>query len=566
MAIIFEETFAAAPTALAVGPGLSVTGGELVYPGGDPVAVKVAVSNADDGADGDVKAFAKVRFAALAETMQVNLGLKMTATSPTDPAWAGGSCFYFGIVATPAGPGVGVVRKIGGGAESLVGPYVAAPIAAGDYLAYFEVQGSSPATTLKAKLQRVSDGLWLDASGVFLAGERLCCDQVDTGDATLDGEGRAGLMFFSSLGGSTIAVDAYRLETLAAAGPTPGALTFGSSGPAGIALSSAAATGGTAPYAYRWRRRVAPAAFADLANGSGVTGATTLALFDGSAVEGDLYDYQLVTTDAANETATSATKSARVYPGGDFGGTPGEIDDVTAQEIIDGVLDALTDADGCVKADVRKILGTAARISDGTCQAGSTTGATLAADAPAVNLVGWGFRTVLGAGANQFAVVATYNTTSKALTFDRTLATALDATTQYLLSEPIPGAVSGRVLADLAAIGFDAALATQLTENVDAPISEVEGGGGGLALDSGQVTAGTSTTRFTASGAGLRGRNGAYKTGNRAVHFKTGALAGQVCAIANHVRTGVDPSYVHEFTLSEALTAIPAPAVEIEIY
>ena len=86
-------------------------------------------------------------------------------------------------------------------------------------------------------------------------------------------------------------------------------------------MTATAATDGTPGYTEQWQRSVDGGGFANLANGSGVTGATTLSLFDGSAVTGHVYGYQVVYTDSASATATSAPVSGlRVYTGARPGG------------------------------------------------------------------------------------------------------------------------------------------------------------------------------------------------------------------------------------------------------
>ena len=95
-----------------------------------------------------------------------------------------------------------------------------------------------------------------------------------------------------------------------------GTATFVSSGPLGITVSATDATGGTLPYTYQWQRNTNGGSYSNLSNGGGVTGATTLNLFDGSAVVGNLYGYKLVYTDAAPQSATSNSVTAQVYTGG----------------------------------------------------------------------------------------------------------------------------------------------------------------------------------------------------------------------------------------------------------
>jgi hypothetical protein len=116
------------------------------------------------------------------------------------------------------------------------------------------------------------------------------------------GEGAAGIAVFQP----------------AVVGPTAGTAALV---PAALAVSAAAATGGTAPYTYQWQRNAGGGSYSNLSNGGGVSGATTLDLTDGSAVAGTLYGYRLVVTDssATPATATSNAVTAQVYTGGAIG-------------------------------------------------------------------------------------------------------------------------------------------------------------------------------------------------------------------------------------------------------
>lgn len=123
--------------------------------------------------------------------------------------------------------------------------------------------------------------------------------------------------------GATVHTLIAHLE-VADAGPPPlaaGTASFVHSGPAGIVLSATDATGGTGPYTYQWQRNSGGGSYSNLSNGGGVSGATTLALTDGSAVAGTLYGYRLVYTDSAGTpvTATSNAVTAQVYAGGAIG-------------------------------------------------------------------------------------------------------------------------------------------------------------------------------------------------------------------------------------------------------
>lgn len=102
-----------------------------------------------------------------------------------------------------------------------------------------------------------------------------------------------------------------------------GTASFLASGPAGITMEATDASGGTAPYTYQWQRNEDGGSYSDLTDGGGVSGATTLELVDGSAVEDVLYRYKLVYTDDDSATATSNVVTAQIYSGGSIGGGSG---------------------------------------------------------------------------------------------------------------------------------------------------------------------------------------------------------------------------------------------------
>jgi hypothetical protein len=95
-----------------------------------------------------------------------------------------------------------------------------------------------------------------------------------------------------------------------------GTASFVSSGPAAINVTATDATGGSTPYTYQWQRNADGGAYGNIANGGGVSGATTLSLTDGSASAGTLYGYKLVYTDNAAASVTSNAVTAQVYTGG----------------------------------------------------------------------------------------------------------------------------------------------------------------------------------------------------------------------------------------------------------
>lgn len=96
-----------------------------------------------------------------------------------------------------------------------------------------------------------------------------------------------------------------------------GTASLANSGPSGISLTATDATGGVPSYTYQWQRSDNGGSYANISNGGGVTGATTLSLFDGSATVGNEYSYKVVYTDTLTNTATSnAVGPLIVYTGG----------------------------------------------------------------------------------------------------------------------------------------------------------------------------------------------------------------------------------------------------------
>lgn len=99
---------------------------------------------------------------------------------------------------------------------------------------------------------------------------------------------------------------------------TAGTAVNESSRPGRHVMRSTDAIGGTGPYTKRWQRSAGAGSYANLTDGSGVSGATTLVLLDGSAAKGVVYHYHLVYTDAVSATVTgnvvSPTPLADVIP------------------------------------------------------------------------------------------------------------------------------------------------------------------------------------------------------------------------------------------------------------
>lgn len=104
-----------------------------------------------------------------------------------------------------------------------------------------------------------------------------------------------------------------------------GTVSFDSCGPAGgspfIKMTATPATGGTVTVSGQWQRKTGSGGtYVDLSNGSVISGATSLALTDGSATSGNDYFYRINYTDSATTPVTvgSAGVEAKVYTGEPF--------------------------------------------------------------------------------------------------------------------------------------------------------------------------------------------------------------------------------------------------------
>jgi hypothetical protein len=164
---------------------------------------------------------------------------------------------------------------------------------------------SSPAisgTTYTARISRT-----------ILAGETLTLAYAP-GNVT-DSAGTPNAM--ASFSGTSVTNNGTHTSTL-----TSGPASFVSSGPASILVTCADATGGTPPYTYQWQRNFDGGSYSNISNGSGVSGATTRTMTDGSPTTAHLYGYRMITTDSAGTPAsvTSNAVSAMVYPGGSLAG------------------------------------------------------------------------------------------------------------------------------------------------------------------------------------------------------------------------------------------------------
>jgi hypothetical protein len=102
-------------------------------------------------------------------------------------------------------------------------------------------------------------------------------------------------------------------RTAAGAALSAGTASFVSSGPAGIAVSATAPSGGSGAITYQWERNEDGGSYADL------TGETALACDDDTATTpGVLYGYRLKQTRNATTVTTNAV-TAEVYDGGVVG-------------------------------------------------------------------------------------------------------------------------------------------------------------------------------------------------------------------------------------------------------
>lgn len=176
------------------------------------------------------------------------------------------------------------------------------------YIVKIECEGS----TIRGRLIRVSDGFYLNTSGSFQSGATYFATATDT---TYTGQGYY-VMAATMTGANQVNIDdiniwSYAVLTVGAQ-PTVSALETDT-----VTLTGNAPTGGTPGYTYQWYRSTTanftPGAGNILNDGSGVSGATTLVLVDGSIAVGTDYFYKLVASDA--NAATVTTGAVVVRPG-----------------------------------------------------------------------------------------------------------------------------------------------------------------------------------------------------------------------------------------------------------
>lgn len=93
---------------------------------------------------------------------------------------------------------------------------------------------------------------------------------------------------------------------------TAGALSLVSQASTSLQLSSAAASGGTAPYTYQWYRSTT----SGFTPGAGniIAGATALSLTDTGLIPNTQYYYKVVVTDAVPNTATATQLASATLP------------------------------------------------------------------------------------------------------------------------------------------------------------------------------------------------------------------------------------------------------------
>jgi hypothetical protein len=103
-----------------------------------------------------------------------------------------------------------------------------------------------------------------------------------------------------------------QLEVITPMATTAGALSKVSVGSTTASLSSAAASGGTAPYTYQWYRSTTTGFTPG--GGNIITGATSLTLSDSGLKAGTNYFYKVIATDAGSVTGTSSQLSIVTTP------------------------------------------------------------------------------------------------------------------------------------------------------------------------------------------------------------------------------------------------------------
>lgn len=100
------------------------------------------------------------------------------------------------------------LNKVVNGVVTQLGASLSFAFSVGEkYLLYCRCVG----TTIILRCQRASDGKWCDSSGVFQTGIQ---DAITRTDSAVSGAGKAGLVIFRQVGGTTIYADDFLWETV----------------------------------------------------------------------------------------------------------------------------------------------------------------------------------------------------------------------------------------------------------------------------------------------------------------------------------------------------------------
>ena len=238
--------------------------------------------------------------------------------------------------------------------------------------------------------------------------------------------------------------------------------TFASAGVFSTSALANAPTGGTPPTA----AAIATAVWQDTTASSDFSTAGSIGLLLKTDVNAQLSTLALASQIPAH--FTNATFSADgVFAAAALVNGPGGSGGAAANALANVVsVNGTTFAGANVPANVIEIDGITATPYDGLAQAGTTTTCQLdATTAVAVDGIydQWRWTANVGTGAGQWAIITGYVGSTKQATFDRTLATAPDATTGYFLDPPIP--------AELTPTGLDAITTTEPDTTTDGAVS-----------------------------------------------------------------------------------------------
>lgn len=188
-----------------------------------------AVFGTQDGNSGNCQASCWFRFESAASATQlISIMLRKKTASGSDMSSYSG--YTFQNFRAGSGSGVYIYRTIAG-ANTAVASLAGTPFA-NDIWYYGQGYCSGAAgTTLKYRVMRASDGFWLNSSGTWVsdATNATYCLSATDSNTTLDGQGYAGVNFYTATAGGTTRADDFQFDSLASGTP---AITLTPSGSA----------------------------------------------------------------------------------------------------------------------------------------------------------------------------------------------------------------------------------------------------------------------------------------------------------------------------------------------